>query len=77
MVRFTEPIEPYLDSIGHVPLPPYIHTPLANPERYQTVYARQPGSAAAPTAGLHFTPELIDRLQHRESPLPGSSCTLD
>ena len=65
LVRFTEPIEPYLDSIGHVPLPPYIHTPLANPERYQTVYARQPGSAAAPTAGLHFTPELIDRLQHQ------------
>jgi len=51
LVRFTEPIEPYLDSIGHVPLPPYIHTPLANPERYQTVYARQPGSAAAPPPG--------------------------
>ncbi len=45
-----------------MPLPPYIHTPLANPERYQTVYARQPGSAAAPTAGLHFTPELMARL---------------
>jgi S-adenosylmethionine:tRNA ribosyltransferase-isomerase len=63
LVRFTEPVEPYLASIGHVPLPPYIHTPLANPERYQTVYARRPGSAAAPTAGLHFTPELIERLQ--------------
>jgi len=62
-VRFTQPIEPYLPSIGHVPLPPYIHTALADPERYQTVYARQPGSAAAPTAGLHFTPELIERLQ--------------
>ncbi len=59
----TQPIEPYLAPIGHVPLPPYIHTPLADPERYQTVYARQPGSAAAPTAGLHFTPELIERLQ--------------
>lgn len=63
LVRFTEPVEPYLASIGHVPLPPYIHTPLADPERYQTVYASQPGSAAAPTAGLHFTPELIERLQ--------------
>ncbi len=58
-----EPIEPYLASIGHVPLPPYIHTALADPERYQTVYARQPGSAAAPTAGLHFTPELIEQLR--------------
>jgi S-adenosylmethionine:tRNA ribosyltransferase-isomerase len=45
-----------------VPLPPYIHVPLADPERYQTVYARQAGSAAAPTAGLHFTQELIDQL---------------
>jgi len=65
LVRFQEPIEPYLASIGHVPLPPYIHTPLADPERYQTVYARQPGSAAAPTAGLHFTPELMDLLQRQ------------
>jgi S-adenosylmethionine:tRNA ribosyltransferase-isomerase len=65
LVRFTEPIEPYLATIGHVPLPPYIHTPLADPERYQTVYARQDGSAAAPTAGLHFTPELIQRLQRQ------------
>jgi S-adenosylmethionine:tRNA ribosyltransferase-isomerase len=65
LVRFTEPIEPYLASIGQVPLPPYIHTELADPERYQTVYARQPGSAAAPTAGLHFTPELIDHLQRQ------------
>ena len=62
-VRFDEPIEPYLQQAGHVPLPPYIHTPLADPERYQTVYARQPGSAAAPTAGLHFTPTLIAQLQ--------------
>jgi S-adenosylmethionine:tRNA ribosyltransferase-isomerase len=62
-VRFDEPVEPYLPQVGHVPLPPYIHTPLADPERYQTVYARQPGSAAAPTAGLHFTPALITQLQ--------------
>jgi S-adenosylmethionine:tRNA ribosyltransferase-isomerase len=47
---------------GSTPLPPYIHEPLADPERYQTVYARDAGSAAAPTAGLHFTPELVSRL---------------
>jgi S-adenosylmethionine:tRNA ribosyltransferase-isomerase len=46
-----------------MPLPPYIHERLADPERYQTVYAQQPGSAAAPTAGLHFTPELLARLE--------------
>jgi S-adenosylmethionine:tRNA ribosyltransferase-isomerase len=48
-----------LDQLGSVPLPPYIHTELEDPERYQTVYARMLGSAAAPTAGLHFTPELL------------------
>lgn len=63
LVHFAEPIEPYFPKVGHVPLPPYIHTPLADPERYQTVYARAPGSAAAPTAGLHFTPRLLDELQ--------------
>ena len=47
---------------GETPLPPYIHEQLADPERYQTVYAREPGSAAAPTAGLHLTPELFARL---------------
>ncbi len=62
-VRFSEPIDRSLESSGHVPLPPYIHTPLADPERYQTVYAHQPGSAAAPTAGLHFTPQLLSTLQ--------------
>jgi S-adenosylmethionine:tRNA ribosyltransferase-isomerase len=47
------------EPAGEPPLPPYIVEPLAEPERYQTVYAREPGSAAAPTAGLHFTPELL------------------
>ena len=63
LVRFEEPIEPFLAQAGHVPLPPYIHTSLEDPERYQTVYSRQPGSAAAPTAGLHFTQSLIEALQ--------------
>jgi S-adenosylmethionine:tRNA ribosyltransferase-isomerase len=49
--------------VGNVPLPPYIHEKLRDPERYQTVYAREPGSAAAPTAGLHFTPHLLEELQ--------------
>jgi S-adenosylmethionine:tRNA ribosyltransferase-isomerase len=62
MVRFAQPIEPFLPNVGQVPLPPYIHTPLSDPERYQTVYAKDTGSAAAPTAGLHFTPELMAKL---------------
>jgi S-adenosylmethionine:tRNA ribosyltransferase-isomerase len=50
------------EPAGETPLPPYITEPLADPERYQTVYAREEGSAAAPTAGLHFTPKLLGRL---------------
>lgn len=62
LVRFNQPVEPYLERIGQMPLPPYIHEPLRDPERYQTIFARQPGSAAAPTAGLHFTSELMERI---------------
>ena len=50
------------EPAGETPLPPYITEPLGDPSRYQTVYAREPGSAAAPTAGLHFTQELLERL---------------
>jgi len=50
------------EPAGEAPLPPYITEPLDDPERYQTVYARDPGSAAAPTAGLHFTPEVLSQL---------------
>jgi S-adenosylmethionine:tRNA ribosyltransferase-isomerase len=59
LIEFEVPIEPLLDELGVVPLPPYIHEPLEEPERYQTIYARVKGSVAAPTAGLHFTPQLI------------------
>ena len=52
-----------LDEIGLMPLPPYIHEELKQKDRYQTVYARHNGSAAAPTAGLHFTPELLEKIQ--------------
>lgn len=52
-----------LDRLGQMPLPPYIKTQLQDKERYQTVYSREPGSAAAPTAGLHFTNELLDRIR--------------
>ena len=63
LIKFAEPIEPYFPKVGNVPLPPYIHEKLNDPERYQTVYAKEPGSAAAPTAGLHFTPKLLDELK--------------
>jgi S-adenosylmethionine:tRNA ribosyltransferase-isomerase len=56
-----------LDRIGHIPLPPYISRPDSSHdrERYQTIYAQQRGSTAAPTAGLHFTPEILDRIRQR------------
>ena len=61
LIRISD--EGVIRDSGEVPLPPYIHTPLADGERYQTVYASAEGSAAAPTAGLHFTPELLDDLR--------------
>ncbi len=54
-----------LEKLGEMPLPPYIHERLENPERYQTVYSKNIGSAAAPTAGLHFTDELLDKLREK------------
>lgn len=63
LVRFAEPVENHLQTDGQMPLPPYIHEKLTDPERYQTVYAKTPGSAAAPTAGLHFTPRLMEELR--------------
>lgn len=62
VVQFSEPISPVLERLGQMPLPPYIHAELTDRERYQTVYSRVPGSAAAPTAGLHFTPALLGQL---------------
>ena len=50
-------------KLGEIPLPPYIHVPLVDKERYQTVYARENGSSAAPTAGLHFTPDLLNKVK--------------
>ena len=63
VIRFSD--ETLLEELGEVPLPPYIHASLDNPERYQTVYARVIGSVAAPTAGLHFTPELLDNIERK------------
>lgn len=65
MVRFHYEgvFEELLDRLGEMPLPPYIHEKLQDQTRYQTVYAKAEGSAAAPTAGLHFTPELLDRIR--------------
>lgn len=60
---FDGVFEEILDSLGEMPLPPYIHEKLGDKTRYQTVYARSAGSAAAPTAGLHFTPALLKKIQ--------------
>jgi S-adenosylmethionine:tRNA ribosyltransferase-isomerase len=63
VLAFARPALSLAERVGVTPLPPYIHTPLQDAERYQTVYARVPGSAASATAGLHFTPELLLRLR--------------
>lgn len=64
MLKFsTENLESVLSEIGKVPLPPYIKKPLNNPDKYQTIYAKKPGAVAAPTAGLHFTKELLNSLK--------------
>ncbi len=65
VIRFDQPIEPLFGAVGVTPLPPYIHAPLTDPERYQTIYSHTPGSAAAPTAGLHFSPDLMVALRRQ------------
>ena len=74
VLLFNKPVLPLAKQVGTTPLPPYIHTSLTDPERYQTVYARTPGSAAAPTAGLHFTPDLL--LELREKGIQSAFVTL-
>lgn len=65
VLRFSAAIRPYLDDLGEIPLPPYITDYHGDMERYQTVYSRPEGSAAAPTAGLHFTPDLLLDLRRK------------
>ena len=65
LINFSEPILPLLNKIGEMPLPPYIKTPLRHPDEYQTTFARNPGSAAAPTAGLHFTSDILTEIKAR------------
>jgi len=74
LLRFSQPIDELIYEVGQIPLPPYIHTPLDDAERYQTVYSQQEGSAAAPTAGLHFTPDLLIAL--RDMGVKLAYCTL-
>lgn len=65
IIEFNGSLRERLSEHGEMPLPPYIKTPLSDSERYQTVYSEIEGSAAAPTAGLHFTPELLAKLEHK------------
>lgn len=74
IVQFSQPVNNLLNELGEMPLPPYIHTRLDDAERYQTVYNRLEGSAAAPTAGLHFTGDLL--LQLRDHGVQFAYCTL-
>lgn len=64
-VQFSRPIQPYLNELGEIPLPPYITEYSGDRERYQTIYSQPEGSSAAPTAGLHFTPDLLLRLREQ------------
>ncbi len=74
ILAFDQPISARLPELGEMPLPPYIHAELDERERYQTVYSRSEGSAAAPTAGLHFTPALLDKIAAQGVQL--ARCTL-
>jgi S-adenosylmethionine:tRNA ribosyltransferase-isomerase len=65
VIMFMDPIDEILKEAGKLPLPPYIRSPISDPDRYQTVYAEISGSVAAPTAGLHFTPNLMARLKSK------------
>ena len=65
IVEFETSINEHLDTLGQMPLPPYINKPLTDPDDYQTIFSREPGSAAAPTAGLHFTPQVFEALKQR------------
>ncbi len=74
VLRFSRSLQSVLEALGQTPLPPYIQTHIEDRERYQTVYSRHTGSAAAPTAGLHFTNELLKRL--KRSGVLLARCTL-
>ena len=74
VIAFSRPVDGLLPDMGEMPLPPYINRALDDAERYQTVYSEIEGSAAAPTAGLHFTPELLDMIRRRGVRL--ANCTL-
>ena len=74
VLEFNQPLKPLLAKLGEIPLPPYIRSDLDDDERYQTVYGEVEGSAAAPTAGLHFTPKLLSSLERKGVKL--AYCTL-
>ena len=74
VLEFNQPLKPLLAKLGEIPLPPYIRADLDDDERYQTVYGEVEGSAAAPTAGLHFTPKLLSSLERKGVKL--AYCTL-
>lgn len=74
ILEFNQPLKPFLAKLGAIPLPPYIRADLDDDERYQTVYGEVEGSAAAPTAGLHFTPKLLSSLERKGVKL--AYCTL-